>query len=335
MCSDNIDGTGGPAANPRGCVQAVKTLCICPDCAGNLEVKPPGVACTGCGQVYPVENGIARFFPGTGAAQDTVHQLSGLYDRAVQKYRGSPRSCGYATDNAFRHRLNILNRWVDSRALKGRTVLDIGCGTGLMTQVLARHNQVWGVDVSAGLLAQAGQKGISTIQGSALSLPFRDSLFDLVVCMGVIPYYVDPEPIFFHMARVTRPGGKVVVTSTTGSWLIKGVRRIKNMTWKKSRLQRLYSPAEIKSYLTAQGLTQADTCLGFNNRIIPGDRFPVPVAFRALARVAAACGIKPGGSAAGCPGSGCVKPGCEKPGQNKPGPDKSGPDKSGRDKSHG
>jgi ubiquinone/menaquinone biosynthesis C-methylase UbiE len=325
MCPDNIDGTGGSNANPHGFFQAVKTLCICPDCAGSLEVEHPGVVCTGCGRVYPVENGIARFFPGTGAGQDTVHHLSGLYDRAVEKYRGSPRSCGYATDNAFRHRLNILNQWVDTGAVRGQTILDIGCGTGLMTQDLARHNQVWGVDVSAGLLAQAGQKGISTIQGSALSLPFTDSLFDLVICMGVIPYYVDPEPIFFHMARVTRPGGKVVVTSTTGSWLIRGVRRIKNMTWKKSRLQRLYSAAEIKSYLTAQGLTVADTCLGFNDRIIPGDRFPLPMAFRALARVAAACGIKPGGSVAGCPGSGCVKSGC----------DKTGPDRSRREKSNG
>jgi len=272
-------------------------------------VEKQGFVCSGCGRQYALENRMVQLFPGTGTAQDTVHRLSGMYDRAVEKYRGSPRSCGYATDSAFRHRLNILNHWVDVSAMKGRRILDIGCGTGLMTQDLVRHNEVWGVDVSAGLLARASEKGLFTVQASALSLPFRDNRFDLVVCMGVVPYYVDPEKIFFHIARVTRPGGRVVVTSTTGSWLIRGVRQLKNLTWKKSSLQRLYGPAELKAYMSAQGLDVAETCLGFQDRIMSGDLSPWPLKFRALARVAAAYGGKSGSVESSCPASGGRAPG--------------------------
>jgi SAM-dependent methyltransferase len=241
-----------------------------------------------------------------------------MYDRAVEKYRGSPRSCGYATDSAFRHRLNILNHWVEVNTLKDRHILDIGCGTGLMTQDLVRHNQVWGVDVSAGLLARASGKGIFTVQASALSLPFRDDRFDLVVCMGVVPYYENPEKIFFHIARVVRPGGRVVVTSTTGSWLIRGVRQLKNLTWKKSSLRRLYGPTELKAYMSAQGLDVAETCLGFQDRIIPGDLSPRPLTFRALARVAAAYGMKPGSSRFSGPEPGGRAPGGNLSGRNRP-----------------
>jgi 2-polyprenyl-3-methyl-5-hydroxy-6-metoxy-1,4-benzoquinol methylase len=154
-------------------------------------------------------------------------------------------------------------------------------------------NEVWGVDISARLLCEARKKGIRTLRSTAEALPFKKDRFDLVVCMGVLPYYTDPRQILAQIARVTKPGGRILVTSTTGSWLIRSVRFIKNLTWKKSQLNRLYSPADIRMYLTEQGIQVADTCLGFNDQIFSGNDGSIPLRFQLLSRVAAAFGTLP------------------------------------------
>jgi SAM-dependent methyltransferase len=273
--------------------QQVKDHCICPDCSKEFEIRNDMLVCAGCGKQYAQSSKIVRLLPGSSAAHNTVQQLCCLYDRASEKYKGSPKSCGYATDASFMHRLNMLHRWIDPDSAKDLKVLDIGCGTGLMTRALVRHNDVWGVDISMGLLWTACKNGIKTVQGSAESLPFKDDLFDLVVCMGVLPYYTDPENIFFHLARVTKPGGTAVITSTTDSLLIKWVRNVKNMFWKKSQLKRLYTPADLKVYMTAQGLDVMDACLGYDAHIVSCASPRYPAKFRLLARVAAVYGSKP------------------------------------------
>lgn len=97
------------------------------------------------------------------------------------------------------------------------TVLDVGCGTGVLASRLAdRGYRVTGVDPSAGMLEHLRQRDtrVEAVQGSATELPFEDGRFDLAMCVAVMHHIAKPEDVrasLGEMVRVTRPGGLVLV----------------------------------------------------------------------------------------------------------------------------
>jgi SAM-dependent methyltransferase len=95
--------------------------------------------------------------------------------------------------------------------------LDVGCGTGqLAARVAGAGYRVVGLDPSAGMLDQLRRRcpGVATVVGSGTALPFPDATFALTYCVAVLHHVAEPEAVrqtLAEMARVTRPGGRVVV----------------------------------------------------------------------------------------------------------------------------
>jgi ubiquinone/menaquinone biosynthesis C-methylase UbiE len=201
---------------------------------------------------------------------------------AIFNHSGSAKSCGYSGNTAFTSRLNVLRRWIDFGKVKGKKILDIGCGTGLMTQQLAVKNEVWGIDISIGLLNIAREKGLKTLLASADFLPFNSNDFDMVICIGVIPYYRNPSRIFSEICRVTGKEGVMIVTSTANSFLIHSVRFIKNLFARSSQLAYLYTAREIKEYLIQQGAKIVDSCTCYSDKIYPLHDDQCPLRFKLL-----------------------------------------------------
>jgi SAM-dependent methyltransferase len=94
---------------------------------------------------------------------------------------------------------------------RGRDVLEVGCGTGLILsrlQAVARHAE--GVDLSPGMLEKARGRGLSVQEGSATALPCADASFDVVVSFKVLAHVPDILLALSEMTRVCRPGGHVL-----------------------------------------------------------------------------------------------------------------------------
>lgn len=99
-----------------------------------------------------------------------------------------------------------------SRFLHGGEVLEVGCGTGLRLERLSRLvSRAVGVDVSPGMLEKARARGLEVYEGSATALPFDDASFDVTCAFKVLPHVPDLRAALSEMARVTRPGGILLV----------------------------------------------------------------------------------------------------------------------------
>ena len=104
-----------------------------------------------------------------------------------------------------------------ARVEAGQQVLDVGCGSGVLTEELARRvgaEHVAGVDPSPLLQACAERvPGAELRAGKAEALPWPDDSFDAAVAQLVIHFMDDPKAGVAEMARTTRPGGIVAACS--------------------------------------------------------------------------------------------------------------------------
>lgn len=118
------------------------------------------------------------------------------------------------------------------RDRRPQRILDVGCGTGLLTTRLARELAVpvTGIDYSIGMLevASARHAGVSWVQADAMALPLRDEVADTLVCTESFHWYADQERALREFARVLLPGGRAyvalvgppvdIVARTAGVW---------------------------------------------------------------------------------------------------------------------
>jgi SAM-dependent methyltransferase len=110
----------------------------------------------------------------------------------------------------------------DDAALAGRRVLEVGCGAAQCSRWLRAHGaRPVAFDLSGGQLAQArvlaARTGLEVplVQADAQRLPFRDASFDLACsAYGAVPFVADSAAVMSEVARVLRPGGRWVFSTT-------------------------------------------------------------------------------------------------------------------------
>ena len=175
-------------------------------------------------------------------------------------------------DGEFRtlHHVNPLRLdYIDSRArLRGKDVLDVGCGGGLLSEAMARRGaRVTGIDLGRAAIEVARlhlrESGLAVAYRRAAAEQLADEqpeLYDVVTCMELLEHVPDPAALVRACARLARPGGDVffaTVNRSPKSWLlaVAGAEYALGLLPKGTHeYRKLLRPSELAAFARGSGL---------------------------------------------------------------------------------
>ena len=182
------------------------------------------------------------------------------------------------TESEFRplHQINPLRlAWIEALApLKGRRVLDIGCGGGILADAMARQGaQVLGIDLATKALKvaqlhalEADTQGVEYREISAETLALEaPASFDVVTCMEMLEHVPDPASIVKACATLVKPGGHVFFSTINRNakaflFAIVGAEYVLKLLPRGTHeYAKLIKPSELAAYSRSAGLTLQQT----------------------------------------------------------------------------
>lgn len=138
------------------------------------------------------------------------------FDKSAHHYDAICQEMFFGTGDRYR-RQALLRGGVTP----GMTVLDVGCGTGIMSAIASKvvgpGGTVIGIDPSLGMLREGVYKNRlpKPAQGTAEDLPICDDSMDFVCMVYALRHVSDLKKVFLEFKRVLKPGGSLFVVEIT------------------------------------------------------------------------------------------------------------------------
>lgn len=97
----------------------------------------------------------------------------------------------------------------------GGKLLDIGCGDGVLLSSVGRCESLFGVDISSPALKIAVSRGLKVlkIDFNTGNIPFKDHIFNTIVCLDVIEHIFEPDELIREAKRLLKKGGIFIVST--------------------------------------------------------------------------------------------------------------------------
>ncbi|MCU1699003.1 MAG: ubiquinone/menaquinone biosynthesis methyltransferase [Mycobacterium sp.] len=135
------------------------------------------------------------------------HEVASMFDGVARRYDLTNTVLSLGQDRYWRRATRAA-----LQIGPGDTVLDLAAGTAVSTVELAASGaSCVACDFSVGMLAAGAARDVPKVAGDATRLPFADETFDAVTISFGLRNVVDHQAGLREMARVTRPGGQLVV----------------------------------------------------------------------------------------------------------------------------
>lgn len=170
------------------------------------------------GNVFPVRNGVMRIVKGDDYADNFGFQWNKFQKTQIDREQ--------STWPISKIRFFAETAWEPAH-LKGKDILEVGCGAGRFSQVVLANTEanLYSVDLSNAVEAnyrnncQYGER-LKIFQASIYEMPFEDNSFDKVFCIGVLQHTPDFRKSIHSLAAKVKPGGELVVDfyPVTGWW---------------------------------------------------------------------------------------------------------------------
>jgi SAM-dependent methyltransferase len=175
-----------------------QTAYTCPQCKGPLVA----LACAHCGVSYPAVEGIPSFLQGASTDQSTF--VREVYDAIYSHHEDV-----WADQGRSQEFMVFFGGLV--RSLAHGSLLEVGCGEGKLLAALPGERK-FGIDPSIHALLRAKSRSAARFAVAlAEDLPFPNAAFDVVVSVGVMEHFADPDAATAEIHRVLLEGGHYVV----------------------------------------------------------------------------------------------------------------------------
>lgn len=131
-----------------------------------------------------------------------------------------------SAESYFKWRVERANEFLNfakkNADIKGKRVLDLGCGQGALSYLLAKEcAEIYAVDIDAKSIAflknKMNDENISNVHVTEVAgekLPFEDGFFDTVLCFDALEHMANPEVSLSEMTRCLKAGGEIIIEFT-------------------------------------------------------------------------------------------------------------------------
>jgi len=210
-------------------------LLRCPTCKNTLANADNGVACSGCGRRFPQVRGVLRFVDEGNYADSFGYQWK-RFQRTQLDHSEKTHS-----ERDFMNKTGLK-----LEDLKGKLVLDVGCGMGRFAEVATRWGaRVIGIDLSAAAEVAArnlADRQFIAFQADVFALPFAPETFDAIYSMGVLHHTPDCEQAVKTLPQYLKPGGILAV------WLYSGYNKWFRFSDQYRKVTHRMSPRALHSF---------------------------------------------------------------------------------------
>lgn len=154
-----------------------------------------------------------------------IKDIDAMKDRVRKGYDGAVTDDVHRYDElGQKHFTKIAHELIADVELDGKEILEVGCGTGILSMLLMKRgaNRVVGGDISKSMIEQGWEKAseqgyekdrIEFRELDSEKLPFGDNSFDIVMSSMMLELVPNQEQVVAEMVRVVKPGGMIALST--------------------------------------------------------------------------------------------------------------------------